>query len=286
MFFLDDIDDEKIVEDFTKEEFAEFDYIYSYLTGHMLDNTIDDYDYYDENSYWYSNSSYDNSLYLGFNSVAKLSISNDLVSTQVTTNEEITITTTKYTYFTKGWNNGEFLIKFPSNISDIQINSITTNNDNVSISTYSLYEEDGYYFLKIYTSNEEEEYYTITIDCDITPDPRITNTSDYFELYAIDQEADEYAPHYITTDIYDLDEDTNTAEYVNYDSVLLTMQANNTLTTLQIATGYDEEDGESIAPVVAKTENGRNATITLYITNNYTYDVSDMTILRCYSNWK
>ena len=277
VYSIKELDDEYITENYTRDEFDELTNIYSYLTGYMLNEESEE-ETETTTPYYYSGTAYNDAQYVAPTSIATISITEDVISTQSTAENEIIKIKTSSSYAnSKGWVNGEFLVKLPDDILLAEINSVTISNSDVTISAYSVYEEDDCYYIKILTENEDEEYYTITIDCDLTPDPRIASTSDYVKLYAIDGTACDY--YYSSTDTYDVDGDLNVTEQVNYSSDLLTMEPGNTLTTVQMASGYDEEDGVTIAPRVAETEDGRTANVTISVTNNYTYDISSMVIM-------
>ena len=271
VYSIKELDDEYITENYTRDDFDELTNIYSYLTGYMLNIE-------DESSYYWSDTVSNNAQYIAPISIATISIEEGTISTQKTAeNEIITIKTDILSSNTRGWIDGEFLVKLPDDILLAEINNVKINNSNVTISAYDLYEENGCWFIKILTSNEDEESYTITIDCDLTADPRITSTVDYVKLYAINGTGYDY--YYSAKDEYDLNGNYDFTEYVNYATDSLTMEPGITLTPVLIASGYDETDGITIAPRVAKTEAGRNATVIISITNNYTYDVTDIVIL-------
>lgn len=67
------------------------------------------------------------------------------------------------------------------------INNVTVNNGNVNILGYDIYQENGNYYLKILTENEEPANYVITVDADITPDPRKLTATRDVELYAYNE---------------------------------------------------------------------------------------------------
>ena len=97
-----------------------------------------------------------------------------------------------------------------------EINSVNINNGNVSILGYDIYEQDGSYFLKILTENENPEHYTITVDANITPDPRKISATRDIELYAYNEECNNYKDTLRAQDIYDINGDGNTEDIVDY----------------------------------------------------------------------
>ena len=275
VYSVKELDDEYITENYTKDEFDELTNIYSYLTGKLLTKTSTG----DSTSLLWSSTAYNDAQYVAPTSIATISITEDVISTQVTAeNEKITIKTDTSSANTMGWVDGMFLVKLPEDILFAEINSVTVNNSNVTISAYSLYEEDDNWYIKILTENTDEETYTISIDCDLTPGPRIASTTEKIELYAINGAGSEY--YYSAKDIYDVDGDSNVTEYVNYRTDTLELVPGSTLTTVQMASGYDDEDGVTIAPRVAEVDKqGRSATITVSLTNNYSYNITDVSIL-------
>ena len=278
VYNIKEIDDEYLTENYTIDEFDVLSYIYTYFSANFtcVSGSIET-----EVSISKSN----NALYVSKVTKATISIDEDFISTAKTAeNEIITIKTLSSSTYVSGWTNGEFLIKLPEEIISVEINSVSINNSNVSIAAYDVFEEDGSYFIEILTSNtvwvndESEEDYTITIDCNLTPDPRTAETTSYVKLYAINQVGSEYMVS--ASDIYDLDGDENVDEKVNYSSCTLDLEPSSTLTTLQFVSDYNDEGTTTISPNVAVVENtNRTATITLSITNNYSYDTLDFSIL-------
>ena len=277
VYNIKELDDAYITENFTREEFDNITYIYSYLDGYMLAKTEEGQET-EETSYWYKGTASNSALYAAPTSVANITIKENTISTKATAeNQVITITTDTSGYNEQGWKNGMFLVKIPSDIVYAEINDVTTNNVNVKITAYDLYEENGNYFIKILTENEKEETYSIMVDLDMTPDPRIPKKTDNVELYAINEIACDY--YYGAGDQYDLDGDTNTTEEVNKRTTSLTMDPGTSLNTTQVGADYGDGDNVTIAPRVVKTDkNQRTATIRLSAINNYDFDISDIKI--------
>lgn len=273
---IKELDDEYITTNYTREEFDNLTYIYSYLDGYMIKPKTDEIE---ETSYYYKATASNRALYEAPTSVATISIREDTISTHTTAeHQKITISAVTSGYNEQGWKNGIFLVQIPNEVILAEINEVTTSNENVKISAYDLYEENGNYYIKILTQCENEETFNIVVDCDLTPDPRITKTTKQVKLWAINETACDY--YYKGTDIYDIDGDTNTTEMVNYREISLTFDPGSSLSTTQTGSNYGEEGGVTIAPRVAKTDkNQRTATITVSATNNYTYDIQDVKIL-------
>lgn len=270
VYNVKELDDTYITENFTREEFDNLSYIYSYLDGYMIQPSDD--------TYWYKASSYNKALYAAPTSVASISIKEDTISTKSTAeNEKITIKTETSGYNEQGWKNGTFLVKLPSDIIYTEINSVTIDNSSVTVSAYDIYEENGSYYIKILTENTAEETYSIVVDCNLTPDPRIPKKTGTIELYAKNETACDY--YYSGEDTYDIDGDANVTEKVNYRTISLTMDPGTSLTTTQIGSDYGDNGNITLAPRVAKTDKDqRTATIKVSATNNYSYDIQDIKI--------
>ncbi len=275
VYNVKELDDEYVTQNFTREEFNELVYIYSYLDGYMINHKENETD---ETTYWYKDSISENALYEAPTSIAEISIKEDTISTQITAeHQEITIKTITTGYNEQNWKNGTFLVKLPSDIILAEINNVTTNNEKVKVTAYDLYEENGSYFIKILTENTENATFSIIVDCDLTPDPRIPKKTETVELYAINEIASDY--YYPKADAYDIDGDMNINENVNYRTCSLTLDPGSSLSTTQTATNYGEIDGVTIAPRVAKTDKQqRTADITVSATNNYSYNIQDIKI--------
>ena len=262
------LDTNKILQDFTKEQIKNVNFIYSYLTGianieGQGEESVNDVD----SAYLTEEISY-----------AGISISNNKIATQETTNEKIYISTHETQIGDAKWKNGEFIVEVPQEIINMEISSITINNSKVKIFAYELYKENGKYLIKIVTENEEPTNYRITIDCEITPDARIATTDNSFKLYAYNEECDEY--YYSATDIYDVDSDNNIEEQIAISSTNLELLSPTSLITLETISNYNEEQEITIAPNVADVEKeNRKATININLTNNYPNTISGVKVL-------
>lgn len=276
------LDDEYITENFTREEFDKLSLIYSYLNGSMKAYTEEGITS-TENSYFYKATASNRALYEAPTSVASISIKENTISTQSTAEHEIiTINTETAGYNEQGWKNGIYVVQLPSEIIYAKINNVTINNSDVKVLAYDTYVEtyDGKenYYIKILTENNNEASYAITVDCDLTPDPRTPKKTGIVALYAINEEACDY--YYGSSDIYDIDGDLNKTEQVNYRTTSLTLDPGSTLNTTQTASNYDEDKNATIAPRVAITDKDqRTATISISAMNYYNYNLKDIKIV-------
>ena len=269
------IDDEYITMHYSREEFDSFQYIQSTLSGYI--------------GGVYVNTDIAQAKYEAPYSVAELKLTNNTISTQSTEkNAKLTI---KADYDPTnnqiGWIDGSFLIKFPQEILTVEINNVTVNNERVDIISYEVIEESGIPFIKIYTKNnsDEQEAYDITIDADITVDPRIETITKDLELYAINENTGDY--YNKKEDIYDLNGNLNTQELIGYTTVSLSMVAPNSLLTNQIASDFDEKGSEVVSPQIADIRPNyavvdgteKTAEIGIQVKNNYTSTISEIQIL-------
>ncbi len=260
------LDDNYIVENFTKEQFDEFKYIRtraeSYTDGKIFKSAT-------------ATAHYEAQL-----SVAYLSVRPNTITSQETEKNEILTITTECNNSSNEayWKNGMFLIKLPSEIIQANINSVTTSADGVNIDNYEVYKENGNYFIKVITSNSEPTTFSIVIDAKITPDPRITTISRSVEMWAINAANENY--YYAGDDIYDINGNKNTKETIGKYNTSLVMVSPNALLTNQTAYNFNQDGTVVVAPQVAYVEKEqREATINIQIKNNYSKTISDINIL-------
>ena len=275
---IKELNNELLTTDIAREEFDKFNKINSYLSGNAKYAENEEYQ---NISNITGTANYDEPI-----SIAQITnVTPTTLSTQEMTNMKITIETANSAYNLKAWKNGTFLLKFPEEVLVADINDITINNGNVSILGYDIYEQDGNYFLKILTENENPENYTITIDANITPDPRKISATKDIELYAYNEECNNYKDTLRAEDVYDINGDGNTKDLVDYSKKSITFVGPSTLITTETASDYNEEGDEiktTVAPQVAeidKTQNNRTAKISVQITNNYSGNISGIVVI-------
>ena len=275
---IKELNSQQLTTDKTREEFDKLSKIYSYLSGYAKYSEEEEYQKIKDDQ---GIANYDEML-----SMAQITnVTPTTLSTQEETNMKITIGTGNLGYNVEGWKNGTFLLKFPEEVLLAEINSVTINNGNVNVLGYDIYEQDGSYFLKILTENENPEHYTITIDANITPDPRKISATKDMELYAYNEECNNYKDTLRAEDTYDINGDGNTKDIVDYSKRSLTFVGPSTLLTTETASDYNEEGDElktTVAPQVAeidKTQNNRTAKISVQITNNYSGNISGIVVV-------
>lgn len=175
--------------------------------------------------------------------------------------------------------NGRFLVELPEEILELEITSIDISNSSVKLLAYEIVEKDGKKFIRLETENENEANYKITINTNLTADPRSVTQSKSVKLYAYNEFCNNYKD--TTADIYDVDGDEDVTENVNYATDTLNIVAPSSLLTNQQATNYNEAGETAVAPQIAtidKTE-ADTATVNVSVTNNYSGTISEVSIL-------
>ena len=260
------LDDKNITTNYTKEQFDNFKYIKSTLTGYAGEN--------------YITTSTHMANYESPYSLATISLSKESISTQETEkNMQITIKTEcDENANQEEWQNGAFLVKLPKDIVDIDVSSVESSNSSVTVMSYEAYEENGERFIKIITSNTNPTTFTLKINCNTTPDPRIATTTESIELYASNENGVDY--NNPVEDIYDVNDNLNKTETVNKSTVSIGLISPNSLITNQVATNYDESGNTVVAPQIAVvSKERRTATVNVEINNNYSSTTSEVKIL-------
>lgn len=193
-------------------------------------------------------------------------------SSQVITNTDIKIKAQND--LEQSWANGTFLIKFPSKVTNVNINSIRTSNSNVIISQSEKYEKDGNVFIKIVTSNNEPLNFDIDMNINIECDPMTITTSENIEIYAYNPNNDIYDINTRKKDIYDINNNNSTSDFVGYGKKTINIIApNSLLTNEQIL----DENGKVVARPSGKLEIDKDSltkrhTVKVKLLNNYSGD--------------
>ena len=269
-----ELNDEYITTNYTREQFDELQNIKSTVTGYVGTN--------------YVNTDIAQASYEAPYSIAEITITNNTLSTQTTEENDIirisTLTSQGEAYHDR-WQNGTFLIKLPDSILTAEINNVQISNQEVSLVSYELIEENGEIFIKVVTSNDTPQTFTISIDVDLTPDPRSITTTQNIELYASNENASDY--YYRANDTYDVNNNLNTAEVVNYTTASLSVVAPNSLLTSQTASNYDDSGNTVVSPQIADIrpqyavvdEEEQTVKVGVQIKNNYSSTISEIQIL-------
>lgn len=272
VYQIKEIDDELLTEDLSYEDFENLNYIYSYLKGSLYSNSTLTEINNDENYAYYEAPV----------SLATFTIEPDVITNQETKTVDFKITTESSRYNESKWQNGQFVIELPEEILAVEINDVNISDSSVEVISYESYEENGKQYIRIYTSNEREATYTLTVNADITADPRRATSTKDVKLYAIN----EYSPYYRTTsrteDVLDINGNNNTSEYVLYKTDSLQIVAPSSLLTSQTLSNFDDIGTEVVSPQVAildKSSNSRDARINMTLTNNYVGTISEIVLI-------
>ena len=270
------LDDEYITTTYTREDFDNFKNIESSFVAYMNGTDL--------------GTSEGTALYEEPFSIAKVGISENIIPIQSTTkNEKITISASYDSANNEGgWVNGSFIVKLPEEILSAEINNVEIDNGNVGIASYELVERDGIKLIKINTQNADEtpQSYNITIDVSLTPDSRISAKDSTIELYSANGVDSDY--YYSANDIYDVNDNLNTEEKVNYNTINMSFVSSNSLLTNQIGSNYDDKGSQIVSPQVADVkpvygvtspEEEKEVTIGVQIRNNSENTISDIQIL-------
>lgn len=282
MYFycIKELNDEFITTHYTKEEFDKLQYISSTLTGYLGSK--------------YINTVVNQGNYEAEYSQANITMKNrnnnedsNTLTTQITDKNKRIMIKTEYDpkYNQIGWINGSFLIKLPKGIVTAQVNDIQIDNSKVSLVNYELTKQDGINFIKINTKNDEQEQYNIMIDVDLTPDPRLSTSTENMELYASNGIMCDYQPK--AQDLYDVNDNLNTTEMVANDKQEVKFIAPNSLITNQTISNYDNKGTTVVSPEIADIKPNyanvdneeRKAKIGVQIKNNCLYPLSEIAIL-------
>lgn len=269
IYNIKQLDSNKILNDFTKQQIQDIDLMYTYLTGvcnivGQDAGIVSDIDYVD---------------YISDKSNVTLDIENKNISTQTTLkNERIYINAGRTQLGDSYWKNGEFLVELPEDIINIEVNNVTVNNKNVEISAYDIIKKDNKYLVRIKTKNENASSYEITINCNITADPRIASCTKVVRLYAYNEYCNDYYCN--VNDIYDVNNNNNIEEDVASSLTNIMLNAPTELITLQTISNYNNENEVTIAPNIAEVQKDvKQAKVNISVTNNYTNTVSGVVIL-------
>lgn len=267
-----EINDKVLASKQSKEEFDKLNLMYTNLTGKVYNENSDEIGAENRTEVAY----YEDEESRAYVSIGKTKIP----TTEETKDVAIIVRTVSENYNESKWKNGEFLIEMPEGITLMEISSIATNNDNVKIKGYNIFENNGKYFIKVLTENSSPCVYSINIYCNITPNSKMATATKEIRLYAYNAYYENYETKIV--DKYDVNSNGNVEESVGTDSCEVQFIAPTGLLTYQTTTNYDDEvDNEiTIAPKIAEVKSSqRSAQIDLNFINNYSNTISDTKIL-------
>ena len=274
VYNIKQINDSLLTQTFTREQFDSLKLIFSYLTGYVKIDGASEYKAVKNDQ---EKANYDSIL-----SIVEINgITPDYFSTQETKeNVKIEFSTKKMSYNTTGWKNGEFLLKFPEEVLALEVNDVTINNPAVTVLGYSLDEAEGGYELRILTENTTPEVYKITVDCNLTPDPRELTSSKHVVLYARNDMGGKYRNS--TADTYDVNLDENKEEIIGKAEKYIQFVGPTSIITMESAREYNDLGEITIAPQIAvidKADGEQTAKVVAGIRNNYSGNISGLKVL-------
>lgn len=200
-----------------------------------------------------------------------LELSTDIQDVSSQIKNGITLTINATNPLEDSWKDGKFIVKLPKEITNIDINNIRTNNSQVTIEKYYKYKENGITYIVIDTGNDNPVNFNIIINMGIECDPIMQNTLATIETYASNPENEIYSLSNRNLDIFDVNNNGVTNDYVAYSKTSINIIApNNLLTTENIV----DENGNILARPsenleIDKTALGEKETIEIKILNNY-----------------
>lgn len=289
---LKEINKDLFKTDYTKEDVEDIEVLNTVLEGTLQSLSVSD-----ESNSVITVRAYDSVHLYNKTSYAEIEVETKQISTvKMLEHEKLFIKTLRINdEFDSDWKNGRFVVEIPKEIAGIAINSITADNG-VTVDDWELSEIDGRNVLKIKTVNDEPTLFTITVDCDVTPDYKINSTTKQFKLYYYNELANRY--YNLGEDKYDVNGNTVVEENVGYaegDAEFVSAQE---LITFEKISNYKQqkqttENGDgttttqnvwsndtTIAPYIADINNEeRQATINIILDNKYKSTIENVKIL-------
>jgi len=262
---IKEINDKELVQKITKEDFSKIAAVYSSLTADLegalsITHYLGSANYEEEKSYLSLNI-YDNKL------------DSSKLENEVTLNIKVE----KERYNSIGWQNGAFLIELPEDIILANIKEVKSNNENIKIAAYETYQENGKNYIKVLTSNNQEEEYRLDIKVTLYVNPIAESGEKEVKLYGANEACQNYQK--TAQDIYDVNSNNETNDFVGYDKSNLTIEAPNNMLTSQMASNYDNEHSVVVAPNTADVSpDQKTVDINIYLLNNYKGRVTDTQI--------
>ncbi len=192
-----------------------------------------------------------------------------------------TIKANKEENYCEGWVNGQFLLELPDSILKANVTDVSSNNDKVTIESWSSYRENNKNYIKIVTDNDEPETFNITIKSQLTANPLMGTTTLNPALYAYNEKYDHYKNK--SQDKYDLNNNLKTDDKIGYKTASLSVMAPSGLQSSEYVTEYNnEKDSRVDAPNIAdieKTSEEMKAKINVGLVSNYTGNITDIVVV-------
>ena len=274
VYQIKELNDEKIVQDFTQEQFNELTRIYTYAKG-----SVEIVEEQQSNTPDVQTRSASATYDIPISIVNFLSSPAEILNQQ-TQNIRLSITTRKINIMEKAWKDGVFLIELPSDIIAANINDISVSNSNVKIISSIIYKENGKYFVRIDTENENPTTYTISLGLAVNGNPLQSTKTCVFSLYSCNKNGEIY--DYSTNDIYDINSNSSTEDRVSYKRTSMELLSTQGLITEEYITDYDDNESVTISPNIAeidRSDNAKTAKVNISIANNYSEEIDEVVIL-------
>lgn len=252
---IKEFDTEKIKADYTRAQIEDMSEIKTQCNGSFVDGTHS------------VNGGYTCKFVSQKNS-ANLLLDQTVLSVSEPVDELIQIQIPSESNLYSAWQNGIFLIKVPSVIYSMKINSVSSGA--VNIDGYELYKRGNTYFIKIVTSNDvPKSAFNIFVNATMTVDPRAVSGYESFSLYYYN----EYNNSYMSgiSDYYDINNNGNTKDTIGIANKWITISVPQSFISSETLTNYDDDESITIAPNIADIEIGstNSATVNLQIINNF-----------------
>ena len=211
-----------------------------------------------------------------------LKLSPELITNETGKEVKFTICANKEASYCRGWMNGIFKIKLPSDIIQAKIDSISCTNPNVKITSYNLYQDEDTkeWFIDVITENDTPTVYDIEITTILTPNPLMISKQLYTQLYGYNDNYNHFKKS--QSDVYDINNNGNTYEQIGVVGKFLQVIAPSGILTAEYVTDYDDKGSVTIAPNIAdieKSNEKRTATINIGLTNNFTRPIENVYLL-------
>ena len=214
-------------------------------------------------------------------SVVNFHTSKSEINTQTSNYLQMEINPVVSQYNSSRWMNESYLIKLPEDIINLTINNITTDNEaNIKVEDYYQYSENGNIFIKINISGEGYMSYSLLVDCIVETDPTLASKTADVELYAFNNENNNFYSTEQTKDVYDIDSDSDTEELIGKKVDTISIVQDNALLTYQSTSDATPENQTIYAPLTAIVETSdRTATVDITLQNNNQNSVKDIKVL-------
>ena len=273
------IDNDKFVKMYTKEQFNSMDKVYTSLNGKVIKNgsekqingDVKSVDYEEGNTIMRANSV----MQLNKQTTNNTLLTIDLISSGVDSDRNIT-----------QWVNPTIIVEYPEEIENIVIEKITSTDGEIEVKEAKIETINNKKVLKIITEGTTIDGSNLNIKHNITMKSNTTESTGELRIFAYNQLCDNWQYVYNNTkeapDIYDINSNGDTTETRKITTVQLVYSKPTGLYTNTELTNYDSENSIVRGPDVASIDYNdltSNATVKLNVFNNYSTPVTGMKIL-------